>query len=179
MADLGYGAGIPATRELAGHGLRVIGVDLSAVQLARARRLVQADLTALRLRPASLDAVVSFYAPIHVPLADQHDPFPRFRGWLRRVATCWRSPARAAAPRPSPTSAPRCSGTTPTLPLTCAGCRQPGSHQSGTRYIPNETPGTASSWPALANGRTLALRHERAFSVRTALHKYARLATAC
>ena len=50
---------------------------ISAVQLARARhlvpgaRMVQADMTALHLQPASLDAVVSFYALIHVPLADQ------------------------------------------------------------------------------------------------------------
>ncbi len=89
VADLGCGAGVPATRELAGLGLRVIGVDFSAVQLARARRLVpaaalvRADLTELRLRPASLDAVVSFYALIHVPLADQRALFPRIRGWLR------------------------------------------------------------------------------------------------
>jgi cyclopropane fatty-acyl-phospholipid synthase-like methyltransferase len=89
VLDLGCGAGVPATRELAGHGLRVVGVDFSAVQLARARRLVpaaslvQADMTALRLRPASLDAVVSFYALIHVPLADQRALFPRIRSWLR------------------------------------------------------------------------------------------------
>src|SRR5262249_9491779 len=89
VADLGCGAGIPATRELAGHGLHVIGVDFSAVQLARARelapaaRLVQADMAALRLRPASLDAVVSFYALIHLPLAGQRALFPRIRGWLR------------------------------------------------------------------------------------------------
>src|SRR5882757_4724023 len=89
VVDLGCGAGIPATRELAGHGLRVLGVDFSAVQLRRARRLVpaasliQADMTALRLRPASADAVVSFYALIHVPLADQRALFPRIRDWLR------------------------------------------------------------------------------------------------
>jgi SAM-dependent methyltransferase len=89
VADLGCGAGIPATRELTGHGLRVIGVDFSAVQLARARRLVpaaslvRADITALRLRPASLDAVVSFYTLIHVSLADQLALFPRIRSWLR------------------------------------------------------------------------------------------------
>ena len=34
VVDLGCGAGIPATRELAGHGLQVLGVDFSAVQLA-------------------------------------------------------------------------------------------------------------------------------------------------
>ena len=89
VADLGCGNGLPATRALTGHRLRVIGVDFSAVQLARARhlvpaaRLVQADITALRLRPASLDAVTSFYALIHVPLADQQALFPRIRSWLR------------------------------------------------------------------------------------------------
>jgi hypothetical protein len=61
----------------------------SAVQLSRARRLVaaaslvRADMTALRLRPASLDSVVSFYALIHLPLADQQALFPRIRTWLR------------------------------------------------------------------------------------------------
>jgi ubiquinone/menaquinone biosynthesis C-methylase UbiE len=89
VLDLGCGAGIPATRELTAHGLQVLGVDFSAVQLRRARRLVpaaslvRADMTALRLRPASLDAVVSFYALIHVPLTDQQALFPRIRRWLR------------------------------------------------------------------------------------------------
>jgi SAM-dependent methyltransferase len=89
VVDLGCGAGIPATRELAGRGLQVIGVDFSAVQLRRARRvvpaarLIQADMTALQLRPASADAVVSLYALIHVPLADQQALFPRIRDWLR------------------------------------------------------------------------------------------------
>ena len=89
VLDLGCGAGIPATRELDDHGLRVIGVDFSAVQLRRARRLVpgaslvQADMTDLQLAPASVDAVVSFYALIHVPLADQQTLFPRIRSWLR------------------------------------------------------------------------------------------------
>jgi SAM-dependent methyltransferase len=89
VLDLGCGAGIPATRELTEHGLQVIGVDFSAVQLRRARqlvpaaRLVQADMTALHLAPASLDAVVSFYALIHLPQADQRALFPRLRSWLR------------------------------------------------------------------------------------------------
>jgi cyclopropane fatty-acyl-phospholipid synthase-like methyltransferase len=89
VADLGCGAGIPATRELTRRGLQVVGVDFSAVQLRRARRLVpaaglvQADMAALQLIPASLDAVVSFYALIHVPLADQRALFRRIRRWLR------------------------------------------------------------------------------------------------
>ena len=44
---------------------------------------MQADMTALHLKPGSLDAVVSFYALIHVPLADQQALFPRIRSWLR------------------------------------------------------------------------------------------------
>ena len=88
VVDLGCGAGIPATRELASQGLQVLGVDFSAVQLHRAQRLVpaarfvQADMAALHLRPAATAAVVAFYSLIHVPLADQRDLFPRIRGWL-------------------------------------------------------------------------------------------------
>jgi SAM-dependent methyltransferase len=89
VVDLGCGAGIPATRQLAGHGLQVLGVDFSAVQLRRAQRLVpaarfvHADMAGLHLRPASADAVTAFYSLIHVPLADQQALFPRIRSWLR------------------------------------------------------------------------------------------------
>jgi SAM-dependent methyltransferase len=89
VLDLGCGAGVPATRELADHGLQVLGVDISAVQVGRARRLVpaarlvQADMATLDLAPASLDAVACFYALIHVPLADQRPLFARIRAWLR------------------------------------------------------------------------------------------------
>ena len=89
VVDLGCGAGIPATRELAGRGLTVLGVDFSLVQLRRARRLVpaarfvQADMAALQLRPASADAVAAFYSLIHVPVTDQRALFPRIRRWLR------------------------------------------------------------------------------------------------
>jgi SAM-dependent methyltransferase len=89
VADLGCGNGIPATRELTDRGLQVIGADFSEVQLRRARhlvpaaRLVQADLATLQFSPASLDAVVSFYALIHLPLADQRALFGRIRDWLR------------------------------------------------------------------------------------------------
>jgi ubiquinone/menaquinone biosynthesis C-methylase UbiE len=88
VVDLGCGAGIPATRKLASHGLQVLGVDFSAVQLHRAQRLVpaarfaQADMAALQLRPASADAVAAFYSLIHVPLSDQQALFPRIRDWL-------------------------------------------------------------------------------------------------
>jgi cyclopropane fatty-acyl-phospholipid synthase-like methyltransferase len=89
VLDLGCGPGIAATRQLTRRGLQVIGVDLSAVQLRRARRLVpaaglvQADMAALQFAAASLDAVVAFYALTHLPLADQRALIPRIRGWLR------------------------------------------------------------------------------------------------
>lgn len=89
VLDLGCGAGVPGTRLLAEHGYRVIGVDISEVQVQRATRLVpkasfvHADIAALELQPASLDAITTFYALIHVPLDDQRDLFPRIRTWLR------------------------------------------------------------------------------------------------
>jgi SAM-dependent methyltransferase len=89
VVDLGCGSGLPATRELTDRGLRVLGLDFSAVQLSRARHLVpaaslvQAGMTAVHLQQGSADAVVSFYALIHVPLADQQALFPRIRSWLR------------------------------------------------------------------------------------------------
>jgi SAM-dependent methyltransferase len=63
--------------DLAAGGYAVTGVDLSAVQVQRARRLVPgarfllADATQVRFAAASFDAVVSLYALIHLPLDEQ------------------------------------------------------------------------------------------------------------
>ncbi len=89
VLDLGCGNGLPTAWLLCQAGCRVRGVDLSPVQIERARRLVPqasllcADMTALELPEASLDAVVSFYAIIHVPLAEQPALFARIHSWLR------------------------------------------------------------------------------------------------
>jgi 2-polyprenyl-3-methyl-5-hydroxy-6-metoxy-1,4-benzoquinol methylase len=89
VLDLGCGAGIPATRLLAERDFDVLGLDISAVQIERARTLVpaatfeQADMTTWEHAPASFDAVVSFYALIHVPLQDQRALLPKIRRWLR------------------------------------------------------------------------------------------------
>jgi cyclopropane fatty-acyl-phospholipid synthase-like methyltransferase len=67
----------------------VLGVDISAVQIERARQLVPganfelADMVTWHHEPASFDAVVSLYALIHVPLEDQQDLFAKIRRWLR------------------------------------------------------------------------------------------------
>ena len=89
VLDLGCGAGVPATKLLAEKGFDVLGIDMSAVQIERARRLVpratfeQADMVTWEHEPASFDAVISFYALIHVPLQDQRTLFPKIRRWLR------------------------------------------------------------------------------------------------
>lgn len=89
VLDIGCGAGVPADRWLVDAGFRVTGVDISEVQIERARRLVpsatfvRADIAGFDAPDASFDAVVSFYALIHVPLEDQRKLFPRIHRWLR------------------------------------------------------------------------------------------------
>jgi len=88
VLELGCGAGIPMTAALA-EGRTVTGIDISATQIAAARRNVpaatfkQADMTALEFEPASFDAVVAFYALTHVPRDEQGDLLGRIRRWLR------------------------------------------------------------------------------------------------
>ena len=88
VLELGCGPGDPATRLLAARH-RVVGVDLSAGQLALARRhapgatLVQADMTRLSVRPRSVDAVASFYALGHLPGAAHAPLLTAIGGWLR------------------------------------------------------------------------------------------------
>lgn len=89
VLDLGCGAGVPATKLLTDRNFDVLGVDISAVQIERARQLVPgakfelADMVTWEHEPASFDAVVSFYALIHVPLADQQVLLAKIRLWLR------------------------------------------------------------------------------------------------
>lgn len=88
VLDLGCGSGLPGTKLLVERGFEVVGLDFSPVQIERARELVkgatfvEADMAAWDCDPASVDAVVSFYALIHVPLVDQQRLFPRIRRWL-------------------------------------------------------------------------------------------------
>ena len=90
VLDLGCGAGVPATKLLAARNFDVLGLDISAVQVARARQLVpgatfeQADMATWEYEGPAFDAVVSFYALIHVPLQDQLNLLPKIRRWIRR-----------------------------------------------------------------------------------------------
>ncbi|MFC9223460.1 class I SAM-dependent methyltransferase [Streptomyces hygroscopicus] len=89
VLDLGCGTGIPVARVLSGAGHRVTGVDISEVQIRRARELVpeaefrQADATAVEFPAASFDAVVSLYALIHIPLEEQPPLLAKIASWLR------------------------------------------------------------------------------------------------
>jgi 2-polyprenyl-3-methyl-5-hydroxy-6-metoxy-1,4-benzoquinol methylase len=89
VLDLGCGCGVPTARTLADNGHRVTGIDLSAVQVDRARRLVpnatfrQADATRVRFPTGAFDAVICLYALIHLPLDAQPPLIGRIAGWLR------------------------------------------------------------------------------------------------
>jgi 2-polyprenyl-3-methyl-5-hydroxy-6-metoxy-1,4-benzoquinol methylase len=89
VLDLGCGCGVPVARSLTAAGYPVTGVDLSEVQIRRARELVpgaafiHADATTIELPAGSFDAVVCLYALIHVPLAEQRSLLARITSWLR------------------------------------------------------------------------------------------------
>lgn len=89
VLDLGCGSGQPVARTLAAAGCQVAGLDISGVMIRRARQLVpaaafvQADMSSAAFASESFDAVVSFYALIHVPLDDQLPLLRRAAGWLR------------------------------------------------------------------------------------------------
>ena len=88
VLELGCGAGLPMTAAIA-RDRRLIGVDISAAQVALARRnvpgatFIQADLTTLEIAPASLDAVVAFYVLTHIPRDEHAALLGRIRSWLR------------------------------------------------------------------------------------------------
>jgi SAM-dependent methyltransferase len=88
ILELGCGGGGAATRALAErHNLT--GVDLSAAQIERARRLVpagrflQGDATTIQLKSESYDAVASLFMLGHVPRAEQGPLLVRIADWLR------------------------------------------------------------------------------------------------
>jgi SAM-dependent methyltransferase len=89
VLDLGCGSGLPVARDLTAAGCRVTGVDISEVQIRRARGLVpaaaflQADISSVDFDYESFDAVVSFFALIHLPLEDQPLLLRRIARWLR------------------------------------------------------------------------------------------------
>ena len=88
VLDVGCGCGVPVARELTAHAYQVTGIDLSAVQVQRARTLVpratfiQGDVTTLDWPAASFEAIVALYSIIHVPLSRQSALLTSMAKWL-------------------------------------------------------------------------------------------------
>lgn len=88
VLDLGCGCGVPVAQELAQQSA-VTGVDISPVQIERARKLVPqgtficADMAAVEFPPDGFAAIVSFYALIHLPIAEQRPLLARCFNWLQ------------------------------------------------------------------------------------------------
>jgi SAM-dependent methyltransferase len=89
VLDLGCGAGVPVARDLAALGHAVVGVDVSAQQILRARHnvptatFIEADMCEVKFEPTSFDAVGAFYSVTHVPPAQQGDLVSKIALWLR------------------------------------------------------------------------------------------------
>ena len=87
VLDLGCGCGIPESRMLS-ERFRVTGVDISDVQIERARSLVprakfvRADMTRVSFRRGTFGGVVCLYALIHVPLDEQPELLSKVFRWL-------------------------------------------------------------------------------------------------
>ncbi|TCC24868.1 class I SAM-dependent methyltransferase [Kribbella speibonae] len=89
VLDIGCGSGVPMARDLTAAGHHVTGVDISEVQIRRAREFVpqaefvNADAMSLDFDPESFDAAVSLYALIHLPLDEQRQLLHNIATWLR------------------------------------------------------------------------------------------------
>ena len=88
VLELGSGAGVRSTRILAERG-RLVGVDVSAEQVRRARERVPGaefvvdDFLRADFPRASFDAVVAFYVLNHVPRAELSALVAKIARWLR------------------------------------------------------------------------------------------------
>jgi len=88
VLDLGCGAGIPSTRDIA-RRFEVVGVDVSEAQLRRARenvpgaRFVQADASDLTFPEQTFDGVAALYAISHLPREEHGALFAKIERWLR------------------------------------------------------------------------------------------------
>ena len=88
VLDIGCGAGVPITRELADR-FSVTGVDISSemIRLARANvpgaTFVHGDIMSAEFVDSSFDAVVAFYSIFHLPREEHASLFGCVRDWLK------------------------------------------------------------------------------------------------
>ncbi len=87
VLDLGCGCGAPDSLLLATR-YRVTGVDISDVQIDRAKSLVpgatfvRADMTEIDFPDASFAAILALYSIIHVPVEEQRTLLRKIHRWL-------------------------------------------------------------------------------------------------
>jgi ubiquinone/menaquinone biosynthesis C-methylase UbiE len=88
VLEMGCGSGLPVAKTLS-ESFNYTGIDISPVQVERARRLVPkarfmcADMTAVNFPLRSFDAVLSLFSIIHVPVLEQPRLFANVYDWLR------------------------------------------------------------------------------------------------
>ena len=88
VLDLGCGCGVPIAQELAKF-CHVTGIDISPVQVERARKLVPngtfecRDMAAAEFDDGRFAAIVSLFAIIHLPVLEHRPLLARTFSWLR------------------------------------------------------------------------------------------------
>ncbi len=88
VLDLGCGAGVPSTKQLA-ERFEVVGVDISDEQIHLARAnvptatFVRSDLSELRFEEDTFDGVTAFYSISHVPRQEHAALFEKIARWLK------------------------------------------------------------------------------------------------
>ena len=88
VLDVGCGAGIPVSRQLADK-FEVTGVDISWSMIGMARKnvpsatFIRADVLEAAFPAAGFDAIVSYYAIFHIPRQEHRELIRRFARWLR------------------------------------------------------------------------------------------------
>lgn len=89
VLDLGCGNGIPVAKRLADQGYAVTGVDISEIQIERARALVAGatficqDMTTLAFDGGCFSAITAFYSIIHIPVENHRQLLTNIFNWLQ------------------------------------------------------------------------------------------------
>jgi SAM-dependent methyltransferase len=88
VLDLGCGCGIPVAEELS-QQCNVTGIDISPVQIDRARKLVPngtfecQDMATVEFNQGQFAAIVALFSTIHLPEQEHRSLFARMFVWLR------------------------------------------------------------------------------------------------
>jgi cyclopropane fatty-acyl-phospholipid synthase-like methyltransferase len=133
----------------------VTGVDISPIQIERARRLVPAagficrDMSEVEFQPQSFGAIVSFFAITHVPVAEQQRMLRKLSRWLRPGGYLLATVGTRAwtGTEDNWHGAPMFTGAMPTERPTSPGSKKPDSRFSGRDSFPKEQADIPSFWP--------------------------------